>query len=93
MEELLLLLLALFRVKVGGGGAVDPNFYLHISFIWVEISLHFEFHLLGVPRSGRFTAGDNKKTNISIDLMASLASSSGEVGAWVWAKADQKCII
>ena len=28
-------------------------------FSWVEISLHVEFHLLGLPRSGRFMVGYN----------------------------------
>ena len=27
--------------------SVDSNFFLHISFSLVEISLHVEFHLLG----------------------------------------------
>ena len=58
--ELLLLFLTLFRVKIGGV-FVDPNFFLHISFSWVEISLHVEFHLLGLPRSGRSMVGDKKK--------------------------------
>ena len=57
--ELLLLFLTLFRVKGGGGG--DPNFFLHISFSWVEISLHAEFEPLGLPRSGRFMVGETKK--------------------------------
>ena len=61
--ELLSVFLTLFRLKVwGGGGGVDPNFFLHISFGWVEISLHVEFHLLGLPRSGRFMVGDKSKT-------------------------------
>ncbi len=46
----------------GGRGGVfgwfgvsgDPNFFLQISFSWVEISLHVEFHPPGLPRSGRF---------------------------------------
>ena len=59
--ELLLLFLTLFRVKMGGGG-VEPNFFLNISFSWVEISLHVEFHLLGLPRSGRSMVGDKSKT-------------------------------
>ena len=60
------------------GGGVEPNFFLNISFSWVEISLHVEFHLLGLPRSGRFIDGDKQNKNnkdISIDLMAPLASS------------------
>jgi hypothetical protein len=40
---------------------VDPNFCLHISFSWVEISVHVEFHLLELPRSGRSMVGDKKK--------------------------------
>ena len=39
----------------GGGGAI---FVLHIYFIWVEISLHVEFHPDGLPRSCRFMVGD-----------------------------------
>ena len=47
---------------MGGGGLGDPNCFLHISFNWVEISLHFEFHPPGLPRGGRFMVGDNNKT-------------------------------
>ena len=57
--ELLLLFLTLFRVK--GGGSGDPNFFLHISFSWVEIILLAEFEPLGLPRSGRFMVGEKKK--------------------------------
>jgi hypothetical protein len=69
--ELLLLFLTLFRVK-GGGGSGDPNFFLHISFNWVEISLHAEFEPLGLPRSGRFMVGETKKQQqVSMKLIAS----------------------
>ena len=40
----------------------DPNYVLHISLSWVEISLHFEFHPPGLPRSGRFMIGDKTTT-------------------------------
>ena len=52
--ELKLHILTLFRVKLGRGGGGDPNFFLQIYFSWVEIILHIEFHLPGLPRSGRF---------------------------------------
>jgi hypothetical protein len=60
----------------------DPNLCINISFSWVEISLHVESHLLGLPSSGRFMVGDKKTTenrqqkSLSIYLMAPLASSS-----------------
>ena len=53
--ELILLLLTLFRVK--GWGSGDRSFFF-IIFTWVEISLHFEFHSAGLPRSCRFMVGD-----------------------------------
>ena len=75
--ELSFLLLTLFSVVFGGGGLGNPNFFLHISFSWAEISFHVEFHPPGLPRSGRFMVGDKQKTKNSTVLMASLASSSG----------------
>ena len=57
--KLKLNILTLFRVKVGGSG--EPIFFLQISFSWVEIRLQVEFHPPGLPRSGRFMVGDNKK--------------------------------
>jgi hypothetical protein len=42
--------------------SVDPNLFLHISFSLVEVSLHVQFHLLGLPRIGRFLVGDKSKT-------------------------------
>ena len=44
--ELLILFLTLFRVRGG-----DPNFFLHISFNWVEIRLHTKFQLPVLLRS------------------------------------------
>ena len=35
----------------GGGWFGDPNFFLHISFSWVEISFNVEFHPPGLPRT------------------------------------------
>jgi hypothetical protein len=60
----------------GGGGSGNPNFFLHISFSWVEMSLYVEFHPPGLPRSGRSMVGDKSNDKNSIELMASLASSS-----------------
>jgi hypothetical protein len=40
---------------------VDPNFVLHISSSWVQRSLHTEFQLHCMSRSGRFMVGDKKK--------------------------------
>ena len=51
--------LTLFK---GGGGQVTPIFFLQISFSWVEMSLHVEFHPPGLPISGRFMVGDKQKT-------------------------------
>ena len=49
--ELKLHILTLFRVKWGRGSG-DPNFFLlQISFSWVKISFHVEFHLPGFPGS------------------------------------------
>ena len=45
----------------GSGGGGNPIFFLHISFSWAEISFHVEFHLPGLPRSGRFMVGDKTK--------------------------------
>ena len=44
-----------------GLGLGNPNFFLHISFSWAEISFHVEFHPPGLPRSGRFMVGDKKQ--------------------------------
>ena len=43
----------------GKGGLGDPNFFLHVSFSWVEISLHVKFHSPGLPRSDRFMVGED----------------------------------
>ena len=41
-----------YGVELGrGGGAGDPNFFLHISFSWVKIKLHTEFQLPRLPGS------------------------------------------
>ena len=48
--ELLLLFLSL-----------NPNFFLHISFSWVEIRVHTEFQLPMLLRSGSFMVGETKK--------------------------------
>ena len=68
------------RTRERGPPSALAEIFLHISFSWVQISLHVEFHPPGLPRSGRFMVGDktrqqNKKN--SMKLMASLASSSG----------------
>ena len=61
----------------GGGGGV-PNFFLHISSSLVEISLHATFEPPRLPRSGIFLVREKQKAkkNNSIELLASLASSS-----------------
>ena len=58
---MLLLVLTLYLGLVGweGGGEGNPNFFLHISFSWVEIRLHTEFQLPMLLRSGSFMVGDN----------------------------------
>ena len=38
------------------------NFFLHISFSWVEIRLHAEFQLPMLLRIGSFMVGDKKQT-------------------------------
>ena len=73
-----------------GRGSGDPNFFLHISFSWVEISLHAEFEPLGLPRSGRFMVGETKTRQVSMKLIASLAPARAEIEAGVVAKADQQ---
>ena len=50
---------------------VDPIFLVHISSIWVEISLHTEFQLPWLPGSGK---------NL-VKLESSLAQAEAEVGA------------
>ena len=35
----------------GGGGVRGPNFFLQISFSWVKMSFHVEFHLPRLPGS------------------------------------------
>ena len=40
---------------VGGGGAIFSFFW--ISFSWVKMSFHVEFHLPGLPRFTRFWWG------------------------------------
>ena len=70
----------------------EPNFFLHISFSWVEIILLAEFEPLGLPRSGRFMVGETKKKTrqqVSTKLIASLAPARAEIEAGVVAKADQ----
>ena len=57
---MLLLVLTLFRLGSGGGGG-NPDFFLHISFSWVEIRLHTEFQLPMLLRSGSFMVVDKKK--------------------------------
>ena len=40
------------RVQARGEGeSGDPNFFLQISFSWVKMSFHVEFHLPGLPGS------------------------------------------
>ena len=46
--------------KLNTNGKNDPNFCLDISSSWVEISLHAEFQLPSMPRSGSSMVGDNK---------------------------------
>ena len=72
-----------------------PNFFLHISFSWVEIRLHTECQLPMVLRSGSFMVGETTKRpkKVSMKLMASLAPARAEVEAGVVAKADQKSVM
>ena len=35
----------------GGGGAADPNYFVHISFSWDEITLQTEFQLTNIRES------------------------------------------
>ena len=50
-------MLTLLRVNLfflgGGGGSGDPNFFLQISFSWVKLSFHVEFHPPGMPGTGQ----------------------------------------
>ena len=65
-------------------------FFLDISSSWVERSLHAEFQLPRLPRSGSSMVGDKqnkKQDNNLVELEASLAPAEAEVGAV--AKADQ----
>ena len=54
--ELKLHILTLFRVKWGRGSG-DPNFFLQISFSWVKMSFHVEFHPPGLPGTGQKVCG------------------------------------
>jgi hypothetical protein len=56
---------------------VTPFFLLHVSFSWVEISLHVEFHPLGLPRGGRFMVGDKKATIKFLSLQHELRLELG----------------
>ena len=40
-----------------GGGSGDPNLFLQISFSWVKMSFHVEFHPSGLPRTGQKVCG------------------------------------
>ena len=40
-----------------GRGSGDHNFFLQISFSWVRISFHDEFHPPGLPGSGQKVCG------------------------------------
>ena len=40
-----------FNPIYGGGGSCDPIFFLQISFSWVKMSFHVEFHLPVLPGS------------------------------------------
>jgi hypothetical protein len=42
---------SLFSFFLGGGGSCEPNFFVHISASWVEISLYTEFPLPRLPGS------------------------------------------
>ena len=35
----------------------DPNLFLQISFSWVKMSFHVEFHPSGLPRTGQKVCG------------------------------------
>ena len=42
---------------LGEGGGGYPNFFLQISFSWVEMSFHVEFHPPVLPRTGQKVCG------------------------------------
>ena len=63
-QELILLCCTLFTVGGRGGGSGDLIFF-HISFSWVDISLHVEFHPAGLLRSCRFMVGDEMLGRLS----------------------------
>ena len=54
--ELKLHILTLFRIKVGRGSD-NPNCFLQISFSWVKMSFHVEFHPPGLPGTGQKVCG------------------------------------
>ena len=74
-------------------GVDNPNFFLHISFSWVETRLHTEFQRPMLLRSGSFMVGETKKAKVSMKLMASLAPARAEIEAGVVAKADKYILL
>ena len=40
-----------------GGGSGDPNLFLQISFSWVKMSFHVEFHPPELPGTGQRVCG------------------------------------
>ena len=53
----------------------DPNFFLQISFSWVKMSFHVEFHLPGLPGSALKVFG---RWVLKVILVFSLGLSQAE---------------
>ena len=63
-----------------------------ISLSWVELRLHTEFQLPMLLKSGSFMVGDKqKRQQVSMKLMASLAPTRGEVESGAVAKLWLSC--
>ena len=80
-QELILLCCFFFTVGARGGGSGD-----HISFSWVNISLHVEFHPAGLLRSYRFMVRDKMLGRLSrtdITLLYTFLCV-GLVGGGLW---------
>ena len=72
---MVVVLLQAKRLRVQGGGESDDlNFFLHISFSWVKMSCHVEFHLPGLPGSAFKVFGGGWWVGVEGDFSVKLPS-------------------